>query len=233
MRGQARTAACAIAVGQPRRQSCRRLEPSRRPDLGSRQPVSLLQGEPILRAARGRLQRGARRCQGRCRRTSSGAPSARSTIPTARTPRRPTAARRPPASAISRAARLGGADLGRDLLREQRAPAPLRERVRAQIFLGHGEGRLRPAGSARRLSSASRRSSSRVSAATASGPGSRARPEARGDAARTVRGQAHHRARALRVRSQFRRLGHRQAARRPRACRARGGGRGPLHRRAR
>ena len=39
------------------------------------------------------------------------------------------------------------------------------------------------------------------------------------DAARTVRGQAHHRARALRVRSrQFRRLGHRQAARRPRAA---------------
>src|SRR5262249_15940127 len=78
------------------------------------------------------------------------APSARSTIPTARTPRRPIAARRPPASAITTApwAGRGGGDRGRDLLGEQGPLAPLRERVRAQIFLGHGERRLCPAGGA-------------------------------------------------------------------------------------
>jgi hypothetical protein len=41
--------------------------------------------------------------------------------------------------------RLGWADLGRDLLREQRASPSLRGRLRAQIFLGDGERRLRPA----------------------------------------------------------------------------------------
>ena len=57
-------------------------------------------------------------------------------IPTARMPRRPTAARRPPASAISKAGRLGRTDLGRDLLREQRASPSLRGRLRAQISWG-------------------------------------------------------------------------------------------------
>ncbi len=43
----------------------------------------------------------------RCRPTSSGAPSAASTIPTARMPRTRTSARRPPASAMSKAGSAG------------------------------------------------------------------------------------------------------------------------------
>ena len=44
--------------------------------------------------------------------------------------------------------RLGGADRRRDLLRQQRPSPALLGGVRAQIFVGHGEGRLRAAGGA-------------------------------------------------------------------------------------
>ena len=58
-------------------------------------PFRFFKPTQLVRAARGRLQRGARRSvRARCRRTSSGAPSAASTIPTARIPRTPTSARR-------------------------------------------------------------------------------------------------------------------------------------------
>ena len=91
-------------------------------------------------------------------------------------------------------------------------------RLRAQIFLGHGERRLRPAGGAHgririapeQLAGVSRRLHLDLAAA-------QGRRQDRNQELR-LHGQAHHRARALFARSwQIRCLGHGQAARRSRA----------------
>ena len=67
MRRQARAAAWAVAsIRQPCRhfKSHCQLKRCRRSDLGGREPVPVLQADQVVRAARGRLQRGARRSGG-------------------------------------------------------------------------------------------------------------------------------------------------------------------------
>src|SRR5262249_837710 len=110
------------------RRHCRRSKSSRRSDLGGRKPVPILQADARFRAARGRVQRGARR-------SIAAAPGGhhlahrtgaqRSRLPRCFDP--PTAARRPPASAISKAASAGR-------LRRWARPAMRATAVRAAIL---------------------------------------------------------------------------------------------------
>ena len=110
----------------------------------------------------------------------------RSTIPTARMPRRPTAARRRPASAISKAGWAGRRrPSGETCYESNGRPRRYSPSVRAQIFLGQRRRKITCCRRRTRSRSASRPACSRASPATASGPGSRARPAANGD-------QAHH-----------------------------------------
>ena len=74
---------------------------------------------------------------------------------------------------------MGGADSGRDLLREQRPPAPLFAAVRTQVFLGHGEGGLRSARGAYGGHPDRAPSSWQAPPANAPGRGNRASPAAR------------------------------------------------------
>ena len=170
----------------------------------------------------------------RCRRTSSGgrAPPQRSRLQgridagSLRRDRRPALCAEP--------ARLGGADAGRHLLRERWPAAPLFAGLRAQIFLGLGQGRLHPAGRPHGAdpdrARAARRRDRRLHLDLAAAQAGR---QARDQEAR-LQGQAHHRARSLFARPRrLGRLGHGEIAGRPRARRSERGGRGPLHRRAR
>src|SRR5262249_29669253 len=110
------------------RRPCRQYKSSRRSDLGGRKPVPILQADARFRAARGRVQRGARR-------SIASAPGAhhlahRTGAQRPRLPRcfaPPTAARRPPASAISKAASAGR-------LRRWARPAMRATAVRAAIL---------------------------------------------------------------------------------------------------
>ena len=109
------------------------------PDLAGRKPVPVFQERTLLCAARGKLttRSGAIR-RGPCRATSSGAPSAASTIPTARIPPRRTAAPRPRAALSAEPARLGSPDPRRHLLQPRCPAEALRSDLRSPVFLGHG-----------------------------------------------------------------------------------------------
>ena len=176
----------------------------RRSDLGGRKPVPVLQDRRSLRAARGGVRGGARRA-GRpaAGAISSGAPSAASTIPTARTRRRPTAAPRPRASAISRA-RLGWAaqTARRDLLREQAPSAPLSAACERKYSWGTREGGLRPARGAHGRDPHRARAARRGASGDCTWIWQPRRPAARPRAKQhACNEQAHHRARALFARS--------------------------------
>ena len=151
-----------VSIRQPGGQ----FQPSRRSDLGGREPIPVLQADQIVRACTRPPSRGARRCgERRCRPTSSGAPSAASTIPTARMRRTPTSAPRPPASAMSKA---GWAGRRRPSVRPATTATADRARYLAlcerKYSWGTREGRLRAAGGAHGRDPHSRPSSSAAAA---------------------------------------------------------------------
>ena len=208
----------------------------RRPDLGSRQPVSLLQGSRSF-ALHEPLQRGARRCV----RAAAGGHHLAHRARAQRSRLQGRLAPTPDRCAATAGKRYQQSRLGwaAQTLGETCYESNARPRRYASICARkYSWERRRKTTSCRRAHTVVVRIAPEQLAGVSGDCFWAWQPRkagGKGDAARTVRGQAHHRARALRVRSQqFRRLGHRQAARRPRACRrARGGGRGPLHRRAR
>ena len=139
------------------------------------------------------------------------------------------------AALSAKPSRLGRADPQRQLLRDQRQAAPLFAGLRAQIFVGHGQGGLRPAGGAHGqiqiAARAARRRDRRLHLDLAAAQGRRQDRNARSSPAKDKLTIA--RVPFALDRAQFRRRGHGQAAGRARACRARRRGRGPLRRGAR
>ena len=175
--------------------------PRRRPDLGGREPVPVLQADQIVRAARSRLRGGARRSRdaaaGR-HHLAHRAPPQRSRLQGSVASR--TSARRRPASAISRA---GSAGRRRPSARPATTATVARAATRRCASASIPGAARRKTTSCRTPTpsrSASRPSSSPASPATASGAGSRARPAAR-SRARSLPARTSSPSRACRIRS--------------------------------
>ena len=131
--------------------------------------------------------------------------------------------------------RLGGADAQRHCYEVNGKPRRYSATLRPQIFVGQREGRLHPARRAHRDDTDRARAACRRAPAIASGAGSRARRRQDRDESSSPASKPLTISRVpySQQAAQVGRVGHGEAAGRPRACRPRRRGRGSFHRGAR